>query len=80
MDLRQDMRGMGPFDVVLCRNVLIYFDVETKKSILSQIHKVLQPTGTLILGCAETIINLHSGFATESIGGALAYLRNQEGA
>lgn len=44
MDLRQDRRGQGPFDLVLCRIVLNYFDVETKKAILHQIHRVLQPT------------------------------------
>ena len=79
MDLRQDMRGQGPFDLVLCRNVLIYFDVETKKAILQQIHRVLQPSGVLLLGCAETIINLHGGFATESIGGAIVYVSKKGG-
>jgi chemotaxis protein methyltransferase CheR len=73
MDLRQSMRGMGPFDIVLCRNVLIYFDVGTKKAILDQIRGTLQPGGTLVLGCAETIINLHDGFSTETIGGAIVY-------
>jgi chemotaxis protein methyltransferase CheR len=79
MDLRQDMRHLGPFDLVLCRNVLIYFDVETKKAILGQIHRVLQPSGALVLGCAETIINLHQGFSTESIGGAIVYLSRKGG-
>jgi len=73
MDLRQNMRGLGPFDLILCRNVLIYFDVETKKKIVDQISRVLQPHGTLVLGCAETIINVHDGFTTESIEGALVY-------
>jgi len=40
-DLRQSMAGLGVFDVVLCRNVLIYFDVETKKKILGEIRKSL---------------------------------------
>jgi len=80
MDLRQDMRGWGPFDLVLCRNVLIYFDVETKKAILSQIHRVLRPSGVLVLGCAETIINLHDGFSTESIGSAIVYISKKSGA
>lgn len=79
MDLRQDMRGRGPFDLVLCRNVLIYFDVETKKAILNQIHRVLRPGGVLVLGCAETIINLYDGFTTESIGSAIVYLSRKSG-
>ncbi|MBB6146571.1 chemotaxis protein methyltransferase CheR [Silvibacterium bohemicum] len=80
MDLRQSMRGMGPFDIVLCRNVLIYFDVDTKKAILDQIRGALAPGGTLVLGCAETIINLHDGFATETIGGAIVYFsKNSSG-
>jgi chemotaxis protein methyltransferase CheR len=73
MDLREDMCSRGPFDLVLCRNVLIYFDVQTKKAILHQIRRVLYPSGVLILGCAETIINLHEGFSTECIGGAIVY-------
>ena len=40
-DLRQNIRTLGVFDLVLCRNVLIYFDVETKKKILADIRGVL---------------------------------------
>ena len=49
-DLRQSMTGLGVFDVVLCRNVLIYFDVETKKKILGEIRKNLVSGGYLVLG------------------------------
>src|SRR3954447_15107209 len=41
-DLRHSMKGMGPFDLVLCRNVLIYFDPKTKKQILTEIRSVLE--------------------------------------
>jgi chemotaxis protein methyltransferase CheR len=49
-------------DVVLLRNVLIYFDVETKKAILSRIRSQLRPDGYLFLGSSETTINLDAGF------------------
>jgi chemotaxis protein methyltransferase CheR len=80
MDLRQDMRSVGVFDLILCRNVLIYFDVETKKKIVEQMRRILYPHGTLVLGCAETVINVHDGFATESIDGALFYSMKKGGA
>jgi chemotaxis protein methyltransferase CheR len=50
------------FDLVLLRNVMIYFDVETKKSILVRIGKLLRPDGYLLLGGAETTINLDDSY------------------
>ena len=49
-------------DIVFLRNVLIYFDVATKKSILQKIRKVLKPDGYLFLGGAETTMNLDDSF------------------
>jgi chemotaxis protein methyltransferase CheR len=51
-----------PADIVFLRNVLIYFDVETRKEILSRVRRVLRPDGYLFLGCAETTLNLDAGF------------------
>ncbi len=62
LDLRRDFRYLGNFDLILCRNVLIYFDTETKAKILDRIHQVLYPEALLALGCAETVINVHDGF------------------
>lgn len=53
---------LDPADIVFLRNVLIYFDVATKKSILRKIHSVLRPDGYFFLGGAETTMNLDDAF------------------
>ena len=53
---------MPPLDLVMMRNVLIYFDVEMKKVILGKIRKLLKPDGYLFLGAAETTLNLDENF------------------
>jgi len=53
---------MPPPDLVMLRNVLIYFDVDTKRQILAKIRKILRPGGFLLLGTAETTMNLDDGF------------------
>jgi len=53
-----DLPPAGPFDIVFLRNVLIYFDLATKRSILSRVHRVLKPGGFLVLGAAETTIGV----------------------
>ncbi len=72
-DLRQPMAALGKFDIVLCRNVLIYFDVETKVKILHQIHGALNPGGYLLLGGAETTLNLQGQFERVAHGNTAVY-------
>lgn len=72
-DLRQSMRSLGRFDLVLCRNVLIYFDIETKKRILKEIRSALVGKGLLALGCAETTLNLDSYFVRRVIDQGIFY-------
>ena len=62
-----------PFDIVLIRNVMIYFDVPTKQAILKRIRACLQPQGTLFLGTAETTLNLDPAWAPVTHGGATVY-------
>ncbi len=57
---------MPPLDLVLLRNVLIYFDVPTRQQILERVRKVLQPDGYLLLGGAETTHNLSDAFTPVS--------------
>ena len=56
IDLRKSMRTMGPFDLVFCRNVLIYFDQKTKQDILREIRGTLFRGGWLLLGGSETAL------------------------
>ncbi len=57
---------MGPFDLIMLRNVMIYFDVPTKRSILGNMRRVLRPDGYLFLGTAETTINVDDNFASDT--------------
>ncbi|MGM0769893.1 MAG: CheR family methyltransferase [Pseudomonadota bacterium] len=53
-----DRYMLGKFDIVMCRNVLIYFSAELKKDILTRIHATLNPGGYLILGASESLNGL----------------------
>jgi chemotaxis protein methyltransferase CheR len=57
-NLLQDFTHLGKFDVIFCRNVLIYFDQPTKSDIFGRLAKVSEPDGYLFLGAAETVIGL----------------------
>ncbi len=52
----------GPFDVVFCRNVLIYFDQPTRQRLISAIERLLRPGGLLCIGHTETLSGISSGF------------------
>lgn len=54
--------GLGTFDIVFCRNVLIYFDAATKTDILNRLAKVTAPDGYLVLGGAETVMGLGDAY------------------
>ncbi len=62
LNLLQDFSHLGVFDIVLCRNVLIYFDQPTKAEIFRRLARCLEPDGALILGAAETVIGLTDAF------------------
>ena len=53
---------LGTFDIVFCRNVLIYFDVPTKTAVLDRLARVMAGDGYLVLGGAETVMGLTEGF------------------
>jgi chemotaxis protein methyltransferase CheR len=74
IDLRKSMRALGPFDLVFCRNVMIYFDNDTKRKVLKEIHGTLFRGGWLLLGGAETIFSLEERFDRETIGNVTVYV------
>lgn len=69
-NLLNSFSGLGTFDVVFCRNVLIYFDQATKSDVLDRMAKVSSADGYLVLGAAETIIGLTKEYqAVEGVRG-----------
>lgn len=62
LNLLRDFSSLGQFDVIFCRNVLIYFDQPTKIDILQRMSSLLAPDGYLLLGAAETVVGLTDCF------------------
>ncbi len=62
LNLLADFSHLGTFDIVFCRNVLIYFDQDTKIDILNRTARMIEPDGFLVLGAAETVVGLTEAF------------------
>ncbi len=62
LNLLHDFSQLGVFDVIFCRNVLIYFDQDTKINIFNRLAKATEPDGFLVLGAAETVVGLTDVF------------------
>ena len=62
LNLLQDFSHLGTFDVIFCRNVLIYFDQDTKIDIFDRLARVLEPDGVLALGAAESVVGISDAF------------------
>ena len=62
LNLLADFSSLGAFDLVFCRNVLIYFDQDLKIDVLNRLARVVDPEGFLVLGAAETVVGLTDAF------------------
>jgi chemotaxis protein methyltransferase CheR len=67
---------LGALDVVLCRNVIIYFDRETKQRVVESFAERIVPGGYLLLGHSESLIQLTSAFELAHLRGDLVYKRS----
>jgi len=70
---------LGTMDVVLCRNVIIYFDLETKTRVIKTFEEKLRPGGYLLLGHSESLINITSAFELCHLRNDMVYRRPRRG-
>lgn len=73
LNLMQSFSTLGKFDIIFCRNVLIYFSAGLKGDILNRMAKQLQPGGYLVLGSSESITGHTEAFKMVRSGGAVYY-------
>lgn len=69
LNLLDDFSALGSFDIILCRNVLIYVDRTAKQNILARLHRSLKSDGTLILGAVETVLDNNGSWENTAMPG-----------
>ena len=62
LNLLQDFAHLGAFDIIFCRNVLIYFDQDTKTDIFERLSRVIEADGFMVLGAAESVVGISDVF------------------
>lgn len=77
MNLMQPFMGLGKFDIILCRNVMIYFTSEDRKKIYQNIAKVLEPDGYMLIGSTESLANDSDLFSSQKYLNSVFYQFNQ---
>ncbi len=73
-DLRSNTRLPGVFDLIFCRNVMIYFDAATRIKLIEQFRESLVPGGWLLVGGAETALDIGKWFERRTVGDAIVYV------
>jgi chemotaxis protein methyltransferase CheR len=68
LNLIQPLPNLGTFDLILCRNLLIYLDAEARRRLCRGLYQALNPDGILMIGAAESIYGVTDDFLTERLG------------
>src|SRR6516165_11170097 len=77
LNLSTPWNSIPPVDILLLRNVLIYFDIPTRKRILAWARRTLRPDGYMLLGAAETTLNVDDNFERVQFGNTVCYRQRQ---
>lgn len=80
LNLLGNWGAIGPFDLILCRNVLIYQSVENKSKVIARMYDLLVPGGHLILGGAESLIGVFDKLEWTNVDGAVVYRKKSDSA
>lgn len=73
LNLVRPLPDLGPFDLILCRNLLIYLDEATRRRLCLALHSALNPQGILIVGAAESLYGVTDAFVLERSGSTVYY-------
>lgn len=76
VNLIEPLAGLGVFDLILCRNVLIYFDDDTRGRLCEQFTAMLAPAGFLLLGTMENLLGLKVSLRAEQVGETTLYRKD----
>jgi chemotaxis protein methyltransferase CheR len=79
-NLLGDFQRKGPFDVIFCRNILIYQSVENKILVIKKLHEVLRDGGCLFLGAGESLMGLSTEFQLCNLNGMVYYKKKERSA
>jgi chemotaxis protein methyltransferase CheR len=74
----REMTSQINMDIVFCRNVLIYFDIEFRQQVVTHLYNALRPGGFLVIGHSESLRGVHDGFTSIRCPGTLIYQRPEE--
>lgn len=69
--------GYKDFDIIFCRNVIIYFDQDAQKDVINKFYRLLKPYGYLFLGHSESLFGMDTKFKFTKIGNAITYLKDE---
>ncbi len=75
MNLLEPFSSIGKYDLILCRNVAIYFSPENRKKLFDQIANQLNPSGYLMIGASESLVGISERFERKSYHNSIVYVR-----